>query len=110
MRQVIDGKVYDSETSTMLMWTKKLDCIEPDGNTSDMHIYLYENVQEDCGFIYVLTHVYHRKKYKCSREIIEPLTKEEVNTLMEGKKVRDWDFNVGYDCTKYGSGVKHLWK
>ena len=110
MRQVIDGKVYDSDASTMLMWEKKLACIEPDGNTSETRFYLYENVQEDVGFVYVLTHVYHKGKYKSTRESIEPLTKEEVNDLMEGKKVRNWDFKYGYDCTKHGSGVKHLWK
>ena len=44
MRQVIDGKVYDSDASTMLMWEKKLACIESDGNTSDTRFYLYENV------------------------------------------------------------------
>ena len=54
MKTIIENKVYDTETSTMLMHYRLPDYPgKRKGQTYDFYLYLYENVAEDCGFLYV---------------------------------------------------------
>ena len=110
MKVIIDNKVYDTETSTMLMhdYLPNNPGIRK-GQEYDLRLYLYENVIEDCGFLYVRKDNYSSKKWKNMDETIIPLTKEELSDMLLGKRVKGYSLLGGYDCTKW-SGVKRLWK
>ena len=110
MKVIIENKVYDTETSTMLMhYSVPNNPGKRKGQTYYLYHYLYENVAEDCGFLYVRKDNYSNGKWKNRDETIIPLTKDELSDLLLGKRVKGYSLLGGYDCTKW-SGVKRMWK